>query len=468
MEPINYMAQMPQQNFLQNFSQGLQTAAAIGQMSEQSRAREQAIKAKEDLTNFFAKPNKTAEDYANFGVQYPSLADALSASYKTVNEAKKQNDFGIAAQVSGALNSGNTDLAKQILTKEKEAYTNSGDTKSATNMDNILNTIDTNPKGALEFSNMFMASIYPDKFKDTYEGIVKTNIEKEKAPLDMAKIKADIQKSYSGINVDNANINKILVDTKKAQADIVKTNADTNNVLQESALKMAEFQQKIKSGEFEEIKLNPSTETLLNNTVVASTNNKSLSTQYDNLANKFQGIVDQYGLVGKAKEEVAKLIGNQDEVTRLKNEYLRIKNSAVLSMLPAGPATDKDVAIFSKPFPDENASPQYIADFLSSMGRLQKYEGQSNDAKAEWIVKNGNLGNAKKDILINGKTVDKNTTFNDFMSKNITIPNVAEKPVQQKQDIQNQTNQPQQNQNTQPAQPNIDLSKKGYMSYGNK
>lgn len=422
------MAMMPQQNLSQSFNQGLQMAQNIAQLSAAGEVQAQQEQAKTDLQSFFSKPNKTADDYNQMMIKYPSLSEGLTSAYKTVNEEKKLNDFNIASQISGALNSGNTDLAKQILTKEKEAYLNSGDTKGVSSMDNILKTIDASPQGALEMSNMFMASIYPDKFKDTYEGIVKTNIEKQKAPLDMMKIKSDIQKNLSGVNVDNAQINKILVDTKKAQADIAKTNADTNNVLQESAIKMAEFQQKIKNGEFEEVKLDPTTTTLLNNTVVASTNNKSLATQYDNLANKFQGMVDQYGLVGKTKEEIAKLFGNQDEVTRLKNEFNRVKNSAVLSMLPPGPATDRDIAIFSSPFPDANADPQYIANFLGTMAKLQKYEGQTNDAKAEWIVKNGNLGNAKKDLSIGGNTATKNTTFNDFISKNIVIPNVAENP----------------------------------------
>lgn len=241
MEPINYMAQMPQQNFLQNFNQGLQTAAVIGQMSEQSRAREQQVKAKEDLKTFFAKPNKTAEDYSEMMVMYPSLQEGLSASYKTVNEAKKQNDFGIAAQVSGALNSGNTDLAKQILTKEKEAYANSGDTKSATNMDNILNTIDTNPKGALEFSNMFMASIYPDRFKDTYEGIVKTNIEKEQSPYDLLKKKAEIFKLKTEAEQmpieTNIKLGQLAINKEESKIKMMEAQAkNTDNALKREEL----------------------------------------------------------------------------------------------------------------------------------------------------------------------------------------------------------------------------------------
>ena len=188
MEPINYMNYYQNQNNTGNFTQGLQAGQAIQQIQLQNQAREQQQAAKEDLTNFFNKPNKTADDYNQMMIKYPSLSDGLTASYKNVNEEKKLNDFNIASQISGALNGGNKDLAKQILMKEKEAYQNSGDVKGVGSMDNILKSIDSNPNTALEMSNMFMASIYPNKFKDTYEGIIKN----QQAPLEMKKTEAEI------------------------------------------------------------------------------------------------------------------------------------------------------------------------------------------------------------------------------------------------------------------------------------
>lgn len=462
MEPINYMAMMPQQNFLQNFNQGLQTAAMLGQLDEQSKAREQQTKAKEDLVNFFNKPNKTSQDYTLMMATYPALKDVLSDSYKTATDEKKQNDFNIAAQISGALHNGNNDLAKNILTKEKEAYLNSGDTKSAGGLDNILNTIDANPKGALDMSNMFMASIYPDKFNEVYKGITETNIAQQKAPLEVSKIISEINKTNSGISLDNAQKNQIAVNIKKAYADINKTNAETNNVLQESALKLADFKQKINSGEFESVKLSAGSEKELNDSVISATNNKSLANQYSNLSDKFAQTAEQYGKFGQGKELVKSFMGNQDEITRIKKEYERLKSSTIISMLPPGSASDRDIQIFSAPFPDSNADPKYLSDFLKSMSNLQNYEAKTNEAKAEWITKNGNLGSAKKDTTIVGGNVNKGQTFNDFISKNLVVPNDTELG-NKKTETAAQTNQPLLQTNI----PKVDLSTKGYMQkYG--
>lgn len=238
MQPINYMALMPQNGIGNNFIQGLQTGQAMQQIQLQKQAVEQQRLAKEDLQSFFSKPNKTADDYNQMMIKYPSLSEGLSASYKNVNEEKKLNDFNIASQISGALNGGNTDLAKQILTKEKEAYQNSGDTKGVGSMDNILSSIDSNPSTALEMSNMFMASIYPDKFKETYDGI----LNKQKAPLEMKKMESEIINKMKDSGLKDAQIAKTWMEYQQAP---IETNIKLQNLAldrESNKIKMIEAQ----------------------------------------------------------------------------------------------------------------------------------------------------------------------------------------------------------------------------------
>lgn len=238
MQPINYMNYYQDSNNGGNFLQGLQTGQAIQQVQLQNQAREQQQAAKEDLQSFFIKPNKTADDYNQMMIKYPSLSEGLSASYKNVNEEKKINDFNIASQISGALNGGNIDLAKQILTKEKEAYQNSGDTKGVSSMDNILKSIDTNPNTALEMSNMFMASIYPDKFKDTYDGIIKN----QQAPLEMKKMELEIINKMKDSGLKDAQIAKTWREYQQAP---IETNIKLQNLAldkENSKIRMIEAQ----------------------------------------------------------------------------------------------------------------------------------------------------------------------------------------------------------------------------------
>lgn len=424
MQPVNYMEYYQQQNSGNNFLEGLQTGQAVRQVQMQNQAIENAKLAKEDLTNFFNKPNKTVDDYEQMRLKYPSMSDALTASYKNVNEEKKLNDFNIASQISGALNGGNKDLAKQILTKEKEAYQNSGDTKGVSSMDNILKSIDSNPNTALEMSNMFMASIYPDKFKDTYEGIVKTNIEKQKAPFELDKLKGDISKISADIGLTNAQTSKAMADTKKTFAEIGGIGLDTQkkafelNALKESnglvpADKKFDFEEKLRK-EYTSRTSNFEESERVFSTIDASAKDKTGAGDIA-LVTSFMKMLDPQSVVRETEFATARdTAGLYD---KLGNQLSKLQNGQFLS-------------------PSQRASFQKLAGDYMNATRGQKDKVKETYSK---VAKNYGLN-----------------TDNVF---------TVETPTQQKQDMQSQTNQPQQNLNT---EPNIDLSKKGYMSYGSK
>ena len=96
------------------------------------------------------------------------------------------------------------------------------------------------------------------------------------------------------------------------------------------------------------------------------------------------------GLFGSAQEAFKEFAGGEDEISSLKKQYARIKNSLVIKSLPQGPATDRDIAIFSKGFPGENADPEYIESFLRGMAKSQYITGRFNEFKAQHISDKGN------------------------------------------------------------------------------
>ena len=112
------------------------------------------------------------------------------------------------------------------------------------------------------------------------------------------------------------------------------------------------------------------------------------------------------GLFGSAQEAFKEFAGGEDEISSLKKQYARIKNSLVIKSLPQGPATDRDIAIFSKGFPGENANPEYIESFLRGMAKSQYITGRFNEFKAQHISDKGNTSGLMKAWKEESKKLD--------------------------------------------------------------
>jgi hypothetical protein len=119
--------------------------------------------------------------------------------------------------------------------------------------------------------------------------------------------------------------------------------------------------------------------------------NQSAADKLEVLADKYETNKDDLGggLFGSAQSAFKKFIGGEDEVTNLKSEYTRIKNSEAIKALPQGPATDKDIEIFMKGFPSENSDPEYIASFLRGMSKANREAAKFNEFKANFISEKG-------------------------------------------------------------------------------
>lgn len=92
--------------------------------------------------------------------------------------------------------------------------------------------------------------------------------------------------------------------------------------------------------------------------------------------------------------------GSQDEVSEIRTEFTRIKNLEVMGSLPPGVASDKDIEIVSAGFPDANANPKVLYNWLKSYANIQRADAEFNRFKAAYISKNNNskgfMGDWKK------------------------------------------------------------------------
>jgi hypothetical protein len=91
------------------------------------------------------------------------------------------------------------------------------------------------------------------------------------------------------------------------------------------------------------------------------------------------------GVPAKAFELMKSVVGGEDATTQLRTEYEQLRMKGVLSNLPAGPATDKDVAIAQKGWPQPTASPAYIASFLRGMQKLRAIDAAQAAHSAAYL-----------------------------------------------------------------------------------
>lgn len=169
---------------------------------------------------------------------------------------------------------------------------------------------------------------------------------------------------------------------------------------------------------------------VINAAVESALSSDLLASQAASLADEFERAKPPSGWTGNALEWMKKATGGQDQFTKLKQEYVKLRNTDVLKNLPPGVASDKDIEIALSAFPDENANPTQITAFLRGMAKLQQYSSSVNKAKAEWVSQNGSLGPAQVPFTAGGKEVKRGMSFWDF-TKAIPMPNsIGNTPTQ--------------------------------------
>lgn len=121
----------------------------------------------------------------------------------------------------------------------------------------------------------------------------------------------------------------------------------------------------------------------------AAVENQRLEQKYLTLADDF----DKSGISGGLKttwsEYAKELSGNQDEISSLRREFLKVRGSEVVNNLPPGAASDADIAMALSGFPGDRANAQQVAGFLRGMAKLKGFNKEFNEFKANYVSENG-------------------------------------------------------------------------------
>ncbi|RSV20357.1 hypothetical protein CA236_00110 [Sphingomonas sp. ABOLG] len=396
--------------------------ATVDAQSDRERAMLRAQQRAQALSAYHQQPSSQAA--VRLMTEYPEMAEPVKEAWKLQSETAQRQHLGTLTQVKFALQSGRVDLAEQAAQRYIQAAKASG--LPAEDDEAMVEVIRTNPQLALANIDGLLAVVGgPEKFGDTSKALAdstKTIGENARAaevqPSLVRKMNAEASESetkaqyapqvfQSGLLNDEANRRNIdsQITTRAAQIDIARDTL-TSNV----QLKMQELED---AG----ARPDPGSVNMMNQAVISGSANAALAERTRGLADQFAASPARGGAFSDWAEFSKRLLGRQDAVSMLRTQYQKLINNAAIKSLPPGPASDADIKIARQGFPSPTAPREYIVSWMKGMAKLQDIAAAQDNGRAEWIAGNGNLGSAKRDLVVNGVQIPKGTSYVDYQRR---------------------------------------------------
>ena len=456
--PINYASdvQNPFEAALGGFKLGTDVAtleAAQQKRQLEIQALEQAKKAQTELANLYTNPNATSADYERVAAFLPKdQAAIVTQGFERKTKEQQQNDLRMGGEVYSAVKAGKLDIAVQRLTDKAIALRNSGRENDAKEAERAIQVIEANPTGAQATIGLYMARLPGGvAFLEAADKALSTIRAEAKAPSELSEAKAKADKAVADAASAQATAKnadeKAAADAAKATAEaqlkaveakygeqqqllaLEKSKWDVKNLksqINERSQQLNLRSQEVAATVAEKLasagaKLNEvpaDTKKLINESAVAAATSKQSAGQFNDLAKRLEAEGGGYGIFSSASDYLKKGVGFQGGMTQLRQEYIRLRNTAAIKSLPPGPATDRDIALALRGFPGDNASASDLASFLRGMAKLQDIDASINNAKTDWLTNNnGSLARAKNTFIAGDYAAKAGENFNDFSTR---------------------------------------------------
>ena len=119
--------------------------------------------------------------------------------------------------------------------------------------------------------------------------------------------------------------------------------------------------------------------------------------ELDQMASKAESIAQSYeelepsaGVAASLDEAFKRFLGNEDDVSLLRTNYIGLRNSVAVKNLPPGVASDKDIALALEGYPKDTTNPRIVASFMRGYAKLLRVERDFNEFRSDYISRNGN------------------------------------------------------------------------------
>ena len=140
----------------------------------------------------------------------------------------------------------------------------------------------------------------------------------------------------------------------------------------------------------------------------------SEAAEIQELAKQFNVANYEAGMAGNVNEKWKSITGTQNEISILRTRFNKIINAAVMDGLPPGTASDIDIELARKGFPDDSYGPEMIASYLAGMQKLSYIAAEKEKERLKFLAKNNGLP-----FMVDSET-DEVVTFAEFWDKKKT------------------------------------------------
>jgi len=366
----------------------------------------------------------------NIIMQFPEMRESVDTMVKVKGDAYKQDQTSFFARVVPALKSGRGDVALDVIKTRVSALEQSGsDPQQLETLKTAQKALESGDQNAIrQISALAELSLaaYDDKYAASIAKMNEDQREQQLHPYNVSKAQhsAELERVKAANEQRRADAEIRLRDAQTAGA-IDATQADFARVaLQAAELKIkqsAERREQAKAASAVAgnpvIKLNASQQKIINDDVEASVAALNSATTAEQLSKVLKQQDSDGGVIKGAWLRGLALAGFDVEEVAIAKQVDRIVLTGMLQNLPPGPATDKDIQLVAKGFPQQSASDQAKADFLDSFARVQRNISLAKDLKVAWISANGHVGTLSRDIEFDGKIYAAGTTYGQALKR---------------------------------------------------
>lgn len=385
------------------------------QKIETDKAAQQRLSDLSAKVELASRPDATREEILSILplTTTPQQYDAFQARIASMNSEQKRAKFVPAAQVVYALHSGNLGQAEKQLNAQADAQENSGDTVTAAQTRALAATIKEDQ------GKTVLATFQPILASDSEVGapLLASMPAALKLPdeLKSGKAGAEMAVSLATTASEQAKIAPQVaqLDLQERRARIAQSRAAT----EEARVRTQAFQDELKRiAENPEVKLTAGSQLTLNKMVDEATTGMTDAERFKGLADKLATSKLPGGIFGSASKFIADTTGQTD---LLRSDITRYTNTSVLKQLPPGSASDSDVTVTRGGFPKPNASMKTWASYYRGASVVAGVDAQQKANRAEWLALNGDMGPAKRPMVVDGRQVKPGETLLKYQTRSI-------------------------------------------------
>ena len=225
-QPINYMAQIPQPDLGKSLLSGLQLGTSIREIQEKSAAAEQAeqikVAYKTDLQAVLNNPSMKA--FNDFALKYPQQREVIKDVASRFSTEQQDAEFNIGRDIAVALENNEPDVALNLLTQTVDARKTSNLPPSVYGqVQKILSNTDDpdRVKKAKAQTNFALTLLNPEKFGKVVKTLeeqkqAKPTLEKLEADALSAGVTAEFARPLAQAQLDKANKEKLAPSVQEA------------------------------------------------------------------------------------------------------------------------------------------------------------------------------------------------------------------------------------------------------------